>query len=160
MSTIWEKFPGADANKATLFPASATFTASLAAGKFSWVASQVQGFEMDAGDLAVLDGITIAANIDQLVFSKALQAPFQICLVRGGNRRKVGLAPFVFGAFAQGEGFSANWKAVSTLSGKEAIIFQLDGVLNQVTELVGYSSVSIFLTANVYLCKTGFMKGF
>lgn len=164
MSTIFQKFPGLSLDssletKARIYPVSSVFTAALAGGFFVWDKVRVKILSVSASDLIVMDGVTLCSNIDQLQFSRALVGLFDLGVVRGGNGQRVNLAPFKFGAFNQGENFSANWVPTATEGNLEEIFFELSGRLEQTQELVNLNSIQIIATSSVYLCKQGMLNG-
>ena len=163
MSTIWQKFPHLDnpLEQALVYPVAVSFTAALFGGKFLFPKILQSGFLGSSGEIFVMDGISLAANIDQLTFSAALDPNynngfFSLDIVRGGNKSAVGLAPFRFSAFGQGSEFAANWRATATENNQEKFFFQLDGGLIQTPELItlGVSQIQISVCANIYRIKT------
>jgi len=155
--TIWEKFPWLrpeDFEVAMVYPVSATFSGPLSAGAFSFNSRQTV-LEMDIFDIVVLDGLRIAGNIDQLVFSQAIAEPFQLSLYRDATPQaaRVNLRPWKFIAFSGADEFSAAWKPTQTVTGKAPAVFELIGNLNQTADLASYSLVNLFVSASIFLLK-------
>lgn len=151
MATIYEKFPGMDQNKIRALPVSAQWTANLAAGKYTFVNSDQVIFDSSAGNIMVLDGLILAANIDQLEFNRAIDSLFSIDVRRNGNRYSTMLQPFSFASFNQGANFSSRWNPTGTRNNQEQISFRLNGSLNQIPALAGVPSVTIYANAMLYL---------
>lgn len=152
MATIFEKFPGMDQKKIRSLPVSASWTANLAGAKYNFVNLDQTIFNSSAGSIMVLDGLILAANIDQLEFSRALDSMFTIDIIRTGNRYKTLLNPFYFASFNQGANFAAKWNANATINGgQEKINLRLNGSLNQIPALFGVPSVTIYASAMLYL---------
>jgi hypothetical protein len=164
MGTVFEKFPGvsldldADA-KIRPFPVAASFVAPLVAGQYVFNKARMLALNISSSDLVVIDGLTIAANVDQLSFSRALNGLFSLSLVRTGNGQKINLAPFQFASFDQGANFTANFGSTGTVNNQEAVDFELTGTLNQTQDLVGVSAITVFITGSPYLCKSGMIQG-
>jgi len=157
MATIWEKIPWLktpDSSGAVMpFPFCLTFESSAVSGSiFTFQKVAQSALEMDAGDLVVLDGLRIAANVDQLAFSRALVSPFELNLFRGDGKEQVNLKPWKFASFDQGENFAAVWQP-NTLgsNGKDQALFTLEGQLKQIAELINETTVKIFITGNIYI---------
>lgn len=164
MATIFEKFPGFVNTVAMADqgirpePVMVTFTANLLAGAFTFN-NRVQAFGQNGQEMVVLDGIKIAGDIDENVFSQNLLTPFSLQAYRRTNQSTVS-AKWVFGSYQQGEGFTSVWLPASTEQGKEDIQFHLAGSINQGIELAARASVSIFVSANVYLVKQQLFEEF
>lgn len=158
MATIQEKFPGIPTASIRAIPTAVTFTGALLAGKFVFT-GRLPFYEASANDVMILDGLELAADIDQLDFSRAIVAPFKVQLFRAQNNSPILQQPFVFSAFNQGHNFSANWSPTN-LDGKggEIIQISLEGSLNQTAPLVGLAEVKIFASAMVYLVPKGLLK--
>ncbi len=158
MATIQEKFPGIPTNHIRAIPTAVTFTGVLVAGKFVFN-SLVDFYKASANDVLVLDGLELAADIDQLDFSRAIVAPFKVQLFKKQNHSPILQQAFVFSAFNQGHNFSANWSPTNMGSnGSEMIQISLKGELNQTPNLVGLSEIKIFASAMVYLVPQGVLK--
>lgn len=162
MGTLWQKFPQFKnpMDCIQVYPVAVTFTADLVAGKFTFPKVSKPAFTGNAGEIFVLDGVTMAANIDQLIFSNAIDVDyiggfFELRMVRDGNKSPIGLAPFQFSAFNQGAEFSANWKPTATSNNEELFSFQLNGSLIQTPEIIalGKTEISLSITANIYRIK-------
>lgn len=163
MATLQQKFPQfSDALQSVLvYPVAVSFKAQLAGGIFSFPKLREFAFKGNSGEVLVMDGATIAANIDQLIFSQSLLTEynkgfFSLDIIKAGNNSPVMLAPFQFSAFNQGGEFSANWRPSATKNNEEEFYFQLDGALLQTAQLValGINFVTIQVTANIYRIKT------
>lgn len=164
MSTLWQKFPNIKnpLEKVLVYPVAVQFLATLVSSYFLFNRVKIPAFKGNAGEVFVLDGVTLAANIDQLTFSNAIEPTyndgfFSLDIVRGGNNTAVGLAPFRFSAFNQGTEFAANFRATGTEKNEENFFFQLDGSLKQTAGLLalGVTQVQISITANIYRIKSG-----
>ena len=163
MGTLREKFPGVHniETAVKVFPVAARFSAPLVAGAFVWPRVDVPTFNGNIGEKFEADGFTLAANIDALTFSRAIDPAyanglFNLEIIRAGNRRPCTQAPFRFTAFNQGREFSANWEVTATDNqGVENFIFRLNGGLIQTPEIValGLLQIDIIVTANVYRVK-------
>lgn len=155
MATLQQKFPNIPASQIRAVPVSAVFTGPLNAGIFEFD-QLVEIYNADNNDLLVLDGLELAANIDQLEFSRALVDPFKISIYRGGNLSPVLQRPFVFASFNQGSNFAATWSPTGLDSnGNESVLLKIAGNLNQTAALVAYGEVKIFATAMIYIIKQG-----
>lgn len=151
MATIYEKFPG-KYKSIRPYPIKAKWTANLNAGQFVFNNLDAKVYDSSSGDLIVMDGLILAANCDQLVFSQAILDFFTINVILGGNKHPALLQPFPFAAFNQGENFSANWRPNATVNqGQEEIILRLNGSLQQTPDLAAFASVTIYATASVYI---------
>ena len=163
MSTLFQKFPQFKnpLQQVLVYPVAVQFKADLIGGRFDFKQVTQPAFTGNSGEIFVLDGVTMAASIDQLNFSQAIDIQynngfFSLDIIRGGNRTAVGLAPFRFSAFNQGSEFSANWRPSATENNEEKFIFQMDGALVQTPELIalGVSQIGISVSANIYRIKT------
>ncbi len=158
MATIQEKFPGLPSADIRAIPTAVTFVGDLVAGKFVFN-SLLDFYETSANDVLVLDGLELAADIDQLEFSRAIVAPFKVQLFRKQSHSPIIQQPFVFSAFNQGHNFSANWSpSMLGDNGHEMIQISLKGELTQTAPLVGLAEVKIFASAMVYLIPKGVIK--
>ena len=163
MPTIFQKFPTIKnpLEKVLVYPVAVQFLALLTGAAFVFPKVREFAFTGNSGEIFVLDGVTMAANIDQLNFSQAIDPAynngfFSLDVVRAGNGTTVGLAPFRFSAFNQGAEFSVNWRPTATENNEEKFLFQLDGSLLQTPELItlGVTQVQISISANIYRIKT------
>ena len=168
MPTLWEKFPGISRvnEKVSIYPISCRFSAPLAAGRFQFTKQKVFAFRGSAGEMFVLDGCTLASNIDQLTFNNSLDPAynggvFSLDIEQAGNQHTVTLAPFRFSAFNQGAEFSANWSPSATQNNQEDFNLILDGALIQTPAIIaaGLVSVDIVVTANIYRVKESLLRG-
>jgi hypothetical protein len=167
MSTLFEKFPGVPDvwKKVLIYPVAVRFTALLAAGKFTFPKVTLDAFTGNAGEIFVLDGVTLAGDLDALTFSNAINPAFNagffsLQIIRAGNGHPVTLAPFRFSAYNQGETFAANFAPTATQDNKETFQFQLDGELLQTPEIValGKTEISLTLVANIFRAKEGMLS--
>lgn len=167
MPTLYQKFPGLSEveKKVLIYPVSLKFTAPLVAGRFDWPSLVLPAFQGSSGERFILDGCNLAATIDQLTFSNAIDPSFlngffQLDIVRDGNGHRVTLAPFLFSAFNQGSEFSADFSPTATINNVENFSFRLAGALIQTPDLIlqGITEISILLTANLYRVKIGMLK--
>lgn len=163
MPSIFEKFPGF-INSLSMAdqgirpePVLVAFTQAVAAGKFTFDTT-LPAFQQNGQELVVLDGIKIAGDIDELVFSENIKTPFTLQAYRpSGNSVS---AKWPFASYGQGEGFSALWLAASTLAGKETISFRLAGELTQGASLIARGTVSLYVSANAYFVKQNLFDEF
>lgn len=153
MGTLNEKFPGIPREAIRILPASVVFTGALAGGYFVFD-QKVDFYDASVGDRMVLDGLELAADIDQLEFSRAIVAPFRSQIWKSGNNVPVLQQPFVFAAFNQGRNFAADWTPTSLNGSNELIKLSLNGSLKQTAALAGLSEVKIFGTASLYIVNT------
>jgi hypothetical protein len=163
MPTIFERFPGFVNNLAMAEqgirpePVLVAFTQAVVAGKYTFNL-ELPAFEQNGQEMVVLDGIKIAGNIDELVFSENLNTPFTLQAYRpGGNTVS---AKWPFASYGQGEGFAALWLPASSQGGKESISFRLAGELNQGTLLIARPSVTLYVSANAYFVKQQIFEEF
>lgn len=163
MPTIYQALPGLDSidTAAQVYPVAVRFPAPLIAGRFEWPALEIPAFTGQAGEKFVLSGLTLAANIDQLAFSNAIDPAFNngffsMDIMRAGNRHAATLAPFRFTAFNQGGEYNANWAPTATENNAENFNFRLTGALIQTPDLValGLLEIDLVVTANIYRIKT------
>jgi hypothetical protein len=168
MPTLWEKFPGVARidEKVNIFPICCRFSAPLFAGRFQFTKQPIFAFRGSAGEKFVLDGCTLASNVDQLTFNNSLdalynQGAFSLDIQQAGNGHTVTLAPFRFSAFNQGSEFSANWGANATNNNQEEFNLILDGALIQSPAIIaaGLVTVDIIVTANIYRVKQDLLRG-
>ncbi len=160
-NTIFQLFPGVQnaIERIEARPARATFTAPLVGGKFVFDFTN-QIFSLAQNQMGVVAGVSLAANIDQLAFSNAIdptvnQGCFNLALFRNANKTMVNKSPFFFSSFGQGSAFSALMFATGTNNGREDFNLRLQGSLLQTPALVsaGVSSVSIVALLDFYQCK-------
>jgi len=167
MSTIFQAFPGLPnvETAAQVFPVAVRFTAPLVGGFFEFNQIENFAFQGQNGEKFALDGLTLAANIDTLTFSNAVDPAynngfFALDVLRAGNRHACTMAPFKFTAFNQGTEYNANWEPTATTNNGENFLFRLNGRLVQTPALIaaGLVSVSIIVTANIYRIKARTLK--
>jgi hypothetical protein len=167
MATLWQLFPNLSKplESVKVFPISCRWTAPLIAGGFEFPRLENFAITGNFGEQLVLDGATLAADIDQLTFSQAIDPAFNngvfsVDLIAQGNRHPVSLAPLKFSAFNQGEQFSLNFAVTATENNEERFNGQLFGRLIQTPALIalGKTSVTITLVANVYRIKRDALK--
>jgi hypothetical protein len=168
MPTLWEKFPGVSriTDKISIYPIACRFSAPLIAGRFEFSKVLSFAFVGSAGEAFVLDGCTLASNVDQLTFNNSLDplynnGVFSLDIKQDGNGHLVTLAPFRFSAFNQGGEFSANWSPTGTNNNQESFSLLLDGALIQTPAIIaaGLLSVDIVVTANIYRVKQNLLRG-
>lgn len=159
MSTLWQKFPGVQRvrERVDIQPIKAKFEAVLAGGQYLFN-SQVLALSLPQNRMGVIDGISFSSNIDQLIFSNAIDPTvndgfFKLNLIRAGNKSRVNMAPFLFAAFSQGTEFLGNFSPTGTVNGREDFYFDLSGALVQTPELSGVSKISILAVANLFVVK-------
>lgn len=163
MGTIYQALPGLANidNAAQVYPVAVKFQAPLIAGRFEWAALVAPAFIGQAGEKFALSGLTLAANIDQLIFSNAIDPAynggfFSMDIVREGNGHPATLAPFKFTAFNQGAEYNANWSPTATQNNGERFSLRMTGALIQTPEIVGTGllAIDLIVTANIYRIKT------
>lgn len=134
-------------------PRRASFTASLEAGYFEFdVLSSIGVLNHDTK--VALCGIDFAANVDQLVFSDALDSSYQdgffrIDLISGGNMRQVNSTPFSFSAFGQGQNFIMEYVATGITNLQEEFYLRLRGRLRQTAQILELDKTEITITAQL-----------
>lgn len=158
MGTLYEKFPGVPRKAIRIPPASVVFTGSLAGGYFNFD-SRVLFYSASVNDRIIIDGIELAANIDQLEFSRAIVEPFKAQIWRGGNGTPILQQPFCFAAFNQGRNFAADFEPTNVDSnGVEEMYLSLSGSLKQTAPLADMDTVKIFGTASLYVLNKDLAK--
>lgn len=165
MATLWQMFPGVSRpeNKVQVFPAAVSISAALVGGKYDFSGKTVLGFKANSGDLCVIDGATMTANLAAAVFSSAIDSAtddgfFSLDIVRAGNGHSCTLAPFRFASFEQSLPFSATFEATATENNEEEFYFKLGGALLQTNELISVPSVEIKIIANIYRMKKYYLE--
>jgi hypothetical protein len=170
MASLWQRFPGLKdvSSKIDVYPIKATFTAQLIAGRyvFDKAVQRVSILKLPQGRMGVIDGISFVSNIDQLIFSNAIDPSvndgfFKMNVIRKGNNHPINLAPFMFASFSQGETFTSNFTATAVQNGLEEIELELDGALLQTSEItaLGKLQITIQATINFFQCRDTILKG-
>ena len=165
MATLWQLFPGVlkPENKVQIFPAAVSISADLTAGKYDFTGKTAFGFRANSGDVCVIDGVTMSANVPAAVFSSAIDPAtnggfFSLDIVRAGNGHSCTLAPFRFATFEQTLPFSATFEATATENNEEEFFFKVSGALLQTAELIAVASIELKIIANVYRMKKYYLE--
>ena len=165
MATLWQLFPGIrkPENKVQIFPAAVSIMANLGAGKYDFTGKTAFGFKANSGDMCVIDGVTMSANVPASVFSSAIDPAIDsgfvsLDIVRAGNGHSCTLAPFRFATFEQSLPFSATFEATATENNEEEFFFKVGGALLQTAELIAVSSIEIKIIANIYRMKKYYLE--
>ena len=134
-------------------PRCASFVAPLVDGFFSFdVLSSIGMLNHDTK--AIICGIDFAANIDQLIFSDALDPTFQggffrVDLIGGGNNHQVNSSPFSFSSFGQGQNFIQEYTATGIEDLQEEFFLRVRGRLIQTIPLLQSGKTTITITAQL-----------
>lgn len=165
MATLWQMFPAVTRpeNKVQVFPAAVSISAALSAGRYDFTGKTVLGFKANSGDICVIDGATMTANVPAAVFSSAIDSAtnggfFSLDIVRAGNGHSCTLAPFRFASFEQALPFAATFEATATENNEEEFYFKLGGALLQVPEIMAVPSIEIKIIANIYRMKKYYLE--
>ena len=165
MSTLWQLFPGVlkPENKVQIFPAAVSISAALSAGKYDFTGKTAFGFRANSGDVCVIDGVTMSANVPAAVFSSAIDPAtdggfISLDIVRAGNGHSPTLAPFRFATFEQVLPFSATFGATATENNEEEFFFKVGGALLQTMELIAFPAIELKIIANIYRMKKHYLE--
>ena len=165
MATLWQLFPGIlkPENKVQVFPAAVSISAALTAGKYDFSGKTALGFRANSGDICVIDGVTMSANVPASVFSSAIDPAtdggfISLDIVRAGNGHSPTLAPFRFATFEQSLPFSATFEATATENNEEEFFFKVGGALLQTVELMSVPAIEVKIIANIYRMKKHYLE--
>ena len=172
MSTnLLDNFPGLTYNDIRVVPYEAEFTANLGAvipGIYNWAAgSNGDSFAHDAwkGHYYYIDSYSVSSNIDQLIFSNALDTSFQngflnFSVFKYFENRPANPSLIKFASFrgdsplALSYGTQKFWPtpANPTVLTPEQIYFRITGRLVQTAQLTadGVNSISIYISCAIY----------
>lgn len=160
--TIRALFPNVPPQSITVLPTKASFQAGLVGGRFDFDQTVSIGMLND-NTSAIIAGVEFSANIDQLVFSDALNPAFQggffrLDLLAGGNGHQINLQPFYFSAFGQGGGFMTEYAATAATDQQEEIFLRLRGSIIQTPAILaaGKTTITIGITLNQYNIMGGY----
>ena len=156
MASIWQLFPNVPnvEKKVQVYPLKGSFVAPLIGGKFTFeeAVQRVDLKEIFQGRKGMIAGVSFVSNIDQLIFSNAIDPSrndgfFKMNVIASGNNHPVNLSPFYFASFAQADQFTSLFVPTATKKGSEMFVLSIDGALIQTPEIIALGKAEISLQA-------------
>lgn len=122
-----------------IYPCCLIFSAPVIGGKyiFSEATTPAQKFgKLLQPQTGIIAGVMVSANCAEDEFTKAIDEPLKLQILRNGSNTPVNLSPFPFANFSQAENFQLEWEASEGTANQEELFnLQISGSVVQLPSM-------------------------